>query len=81
MDVRTKELIAIGASVTANCQPCIKYHISKARENGASEQDIEEAIAMAKKVRKGAMSMMDELIPTVLADTNAKVEAPDTACG
>jgi len=81
MDVRTKELIAIGASVTANCQPCLKYHVSKARENGASEQDMEEAIAMAKKVRKGAMSMMDELIPTLLADTNAKVEAPDAACG
>lgn len=81
MDVRTKELIAIGASVTANCQPCIKYHVSKARENGASEQEIEEAIAMAKKVRKGAMSMMDELIPTVLADANARVEAPDASCG
>lgn len=81
MDNKVKELIAIGASVTANCQPCLKYHVSKARENGASEQEIEEAIAMAKKVRKGAMSMMDELIPTIFADTNAKVEAPDAACG
>jgi len=81
MDNKVKELIAIGASVTANCQPCLKYHVSKAKENGASEQEIEEAIAMAKKVRKGAMSMMDELIPTIFADTNAKVEAPDAACG
>jgi len=81
MDDKIKELIAIGASVTANCQPCIKYHVSKARENGASEQDIEEAIAMAKKVRNGAMSMMDELIPTILDDVNTKVEAPDAACG
>jgi len=81
MDVRTRELIAIGASVTANCQPCIKYHVSKARENGASAQDIEDAVAMAKKVRKGAMAMMDELIPTILADANTKVEAPNDACG
>ena len=81
MDSRIKELIAIGASVTANCQPCLKYHVSKARENGASEQDIEEAIAMARKVRKGAMSVMDEAIPTVFADNKANVEAPDAACG
>ena len=73
MDVRTKELIAIGASVTANCQPCFKYHVGKARENGAGDEEIKEAIAMAKKVQNGAMSQMDELIPTVFADTNAKV--------
>jgi len=81
MDDKIKELIAIGASITANCQPCIKYHVSKARENGASEQEIKDAIATGKMVRKGATSMMDELIPTVLVDTNAKVEAPDAACG
>jgi len=81
MDVRTKELIAIGASVTANCQPCLKYHIGKARENGAGDEEIKEAIAMAKKVRNGAMSQMEELIPTFFADTNAKVKAHDPACG
>ncbi len=80
MDVRTRELIAVGASVTANCQPCLKYHVSKARENGATEQEIEEAIAMAKKVRKGAMSQMDELIPTIFADAKVKVQAPDASC-
>ena len=25
MDDRIKELIAIGASITANCQPCLEY--------------------------------------------------------
>ena len=27
MDERTKELIAIGASVGAHCQPCLTYHV------------------------------------------------------
>ena len=32
MDTQTKELIAIGASVTANCVPCLRYHLKMARE-------------------------------------------------
>ena len=52
MDNRIKELIAVGASVTANCQPCLSYHVSKAKENGAGEQEIGEAITIAKMVRK-----------------------------
>jgi len=81
MDTKIKELIAIGASVTANCQPCLRYHVSKAKENGANEQEIKEAIATAKMVRKGAMSKMDELISTVLADADENADAPNTACG
>ena len=29
LDERTKELIAIGASVCAHCQPCLTYHVNK----------------------------------------------------
>ncbi len=68
MDVKTKELIAIGASVTANCKPCLEYHVAKAKENGAADEEIAEAVAVAKMVRKGAASKMDEFIPSALAD-------------
>jgi len=68
MDSRVKELIAIGASVTANCQPCLEYHVSKARENGAEEEDIKEAIAVGKVVRKGAAGKMDQHASTMLGD-------------
>ena len=59
MENRVKELIAIGASITANCQPCLQYHVSKARESGAEDEEIEIAIAVAKAVRKGAAAKMD----------------------
>lgn len=65
MEVRIEELIAIGASVTANCKPCIEYHVAKARENGATDQEISDAITVGKMVRKGSASKMDEFIPTV----------------
>jgi AhpD family alkylhydroperoxidase len=66
MDIRIKELIAIGASVTANCQPCFKYHVNKAKESGADEQEITEAIAIAKMVRKGAESQMEQLVSATI---------------
>ncbi len=68
MDVKTKELIAIGASVTANCKPCLEYHVAEAKENAATDEEIAEAIAVAQMVRKGAASKMDEFIPAALAD-------------
>lgn len=76
MDNRIKELIAIGASITANCQPCLEYHVTKARENGAKEEEIKEAIAVGKIVRKGAAGKMDQHASTMFKDT---ATAPNAA--
>lgn len=58
MDDKTKELIAIGASVSAHCQPCVTYHVEKARELGIGEDLIQEAVAVGQMVEKGAGSAM-----------------------
>jgi len=60
-----KELIAIGASVSANCHPCVKYHVAKAREMKIDESEIHQAIDVGKMVRKGAAGQMDELISEI----------------
>ena len=57
-----KELIAIGASVAANCHPCVKYHIAKAREMKIDGVEIKHAVDVGKMVRKGAADQMDELL-------------------
>ena len=62
LDEKTKELIAVGASVTANCHPCVKYHVGKARELEIAEEDIQQALDVGKIVRKGAAGQMDELL-------------------
>lgn len=59
-DCKFTELIAIGASISASCQPCLDYHVNKAKESGASEQEISAAINIGKTVRKGAAFKMDE---------------------
>ena len=60
LDERILRLIAIGASITANCQPCLQTNVAKALECGANEQEITEAIEVGKRVRKGATAKMDE---------------------
>ena len=62
LDANIKELIAIGASVSANCQPCVKYHVGKAREMKIDETEIQQAVDVGQMVRKGAASQMDELL-------------------
>jgi AhpD family alkylhydroperoxidase len=66
MDERIKELIAVGASVTANCQPCLKYHVGEAKKQGASQLDINESIEVGQMVKKGAMRKFNEFIPTIM---------------
>ena len=65
-DEKIKELIAIGASISANCHPCIKFHTSKARELKVDEAEIRQAIEVGKMVRKGAAGEMDKLLEELL---------------
>ena len=66
MDDKTKELIAVGASVSAHCQPCLTYHVAKATEMGVEETEIREAIAVGHLVEKGAMSAMRQFSASAL---------------
>lgn len=80
LDEKTMRLIAVGASITANCQPCLQISVTKALEEGISEQEITGAIEVGKIVRQGAASKMDQFM-TSLNPTNAVVvSAADGRC-
>ena len=81
LDHRTRELIAIGASLTANCQPCLQYHVTKALECGAGEQEIAEAIEVGKMVRKGAAAKMDGFAASVNQTVPAAAGSLNGGCG
>lgn len=81
MDNRIKRLIAVGASVTANCQPCLKYNVSKAKEAGVETQEIAEAIEVGKMVRKGAASNMDKFASGLNHVTPSAATSSNEACG
>jgi AhpD family alkylhydroperoxidase len=67
MDERTKELIAIGASVGAHCQPCLTWHMKKARELGIDDEVIRAAIETGHMVEKGAMAAMRKFTDDALS--------------
>ena len=71
MDAKTAELIAVGASVSANCHPCVRFHVRKARDMQIDEADIRRAIEVGQMVRKGAAGQMDELIAEVAGQSPA----------
>jgi AhpD family alkylhydroperoxidase len=60
LDCRILRLIAVGASITANCQPCLQTNVTEALKEGADKQEIAEAIEVGKRVRQGAASKMDK---------------------
>ena len=47
LDRKTKELVAIAASLAAKCQGCLEGHIKKALKFGATREEISETIAIA----------------------------------
>jgi len=49
-----KELMAVAVALTTQCPYCIDIHSNKAREVGASDQEISEVVMIAAALRAGA---------------------------
>ncbi len=57
LDRKTKELIAIAASLASHCKGCLEGHIKKAIKFGATKEEISETIAITMGV--GAAAIVD----------------------
>ena len=82
LDQREKELAAIGASIGANCGPCIEHHLAAARESGLSAMEISDAVATARSVRYDAISLLDARVGAMLGhqvEPGPGVEAAPTS--
>jgi len=77
MEDKIKLLIAIGAAVTANCQPCLKTAVSQAQVAGVEKKEILEAIQIGRLVRRGAMGKMDQFASTL---TGKDVSSSENEC-
>jgi len=64
LDLKTKELIAIGCSLIAKCEGCIEGHIKKALEIGATKEEISDAIVVA--IGIAAAGVLDESDKTAI---------------
>ena len=50
LDVKTKEMLGLVASMVLRCDDCIKYHLGKCKEVGATTEEIYEVFAIANLV-------------------------------
>lgn len=66
LDEHFMRLIAIGASIACNCQPCLEINLRRAKECGADETELTQAMWVGKMVRKRAASKMDDFIPSLI---------------
>ena len=57
LDRKTKELIAIAASLATHCKGCLEGHIKKALKYGATKEELSETIAITMGV--SAASIVD----------------------
>jgi len=57
LDRKTKELIAIAASLASHCKGCLEGHIQKALKYGATKEELSETIAITMGV--AAASIVD----------------------
>ncbi len=78
MDEKVQELIAIGASISSHCKPCLEYHLQKATEIGVDPNDIRQAVEIGHKVEKGSMAAMKKFSSSVMENYVTPVKPDET---
>jgi AhpD family alkylhydroperoxidase len=84
-----QELVAIGAALAANCEPCFKFHFDKARKLGVSRQDMLRAVRTAQHVKEVpakavltvAERFLDEGKKTRSTEPEPTAKAAEGCCG
>jgi len=75
-------LVAMGAAIAANCEPCLKYHYREADRLGVSKADMARAVAMGAKVKdsphQAILRLADHLTGAGLGQP---ADAADPCCG
>ncbi len=72
MTEAVQELVALGAAIVSNCEPCFKLHYDKARKLGVSKQDMRTAVTVAQGVKDSPARAMLELADRYLDERPIK---------
>jgi len=74
------ELVAIGAAIASNCEPCFKFHFDKARKLGVSREDMWAAVTLAQNIKEApAKAMLDLAGRYLRQDASPAAAAPAEA--
>ena len=75
------ELVAIGAAIAANCEPCFKYHFQQARKLGISREDMMLAVKTAQSVKETPAKAMLQLAHRYLEGDSVGLPTVQSCCG
>jgi AhpD family alkylhydroperoxidase len=75
------ELVAIGAAIAANCEPCFKYHFQQAKKLGVSREDMMRAVRTAQSVKETPAKAMLDLAHRYLEGEPAALPVVKSCCG
>lgn len=81
LDPRTSRLIAIGASVAANCRPCLEANVASATRAGATAPELADAVAIGRMVREGAARKVDRAATVLVPPASPSAADGDCGCG
>jgi AhpD family alkylhydroperoxidase len=82
MSAAVKELVAIGAAMASNCEPCFRYHYDMARNLGVSKEDMQETVAVALSVKEAPHRKVVETAERYLANDASPLNAGEPcSCG
>jgi 4-carboxymuconolactone decarboxylase len=73
---REQELVALGAALASNCNPCIETHIPKARQAGLNESEIREAVDLADALRQVPARKVLDTALAMLANASDSRDTP-----
>lgn len=75
LEQRDKEFAAIGASIGANCRPCIEHHLAAGREAGLSRTELNDAVQTAHDLRRQAVDLLASRIDDLLGNAGTPHES------
>ena len=75
-----EELVAIGAAIACNCDPCFKHHFHEALNCGVSRGDVALAVATARKVKEHIAEQVLKTAGEQLAAAREVGPRPGSCC-
>ena len=66
LEKKVKELVAVGISITMNCESCMEWHIKQALDSGATYDQIIEAIEVGIEMGGGPATVSSRFAMKVL---------------
>lgn len=82
MNEQTRQLIQVAVAYATGCDTCMGQHVTKAKQSGVSDKELEETIQLARQVRLTAMMDADAAIQdAVEADAVGVSAGEGSLCG